>query len=862
MSDKAMEILLEISKKEEELTQLNRKINSFSEEVVMQREKKQFLEEENNDLIITHQLCLDDIKNYKEQIKELELDIKKESERVLNLRKENLELKKKYNIKEDKEKDEEKEMLKKKRSQNLAKILGKGLIKKYVPSLSKEISKEIQKQNIPKNILDKNIKIKEQYELQFKELKKKFNKFHDAFNEEKKLIKEYKIFIGQISEQIKNLFQNLHISYNGVKLNLDEEKENKNFEEIFSKIDSLSDELKELKDYFDTFENLIKNENIFNTIQKKLDFINNKEYLDQKSLENNIQEIKNLLDEINGLKNIIEENRKNSDKKNNIILEKINELKLIQEEYKKKNIKRKESIKKSVINNKSNTDNKNQKNYDINKSLRKKNNPYLNNDNKINQSIILRPKDLKKKEELFKTINLFKEDINEDEQYESIIIKNWHETCYIYDDYDLYDVYYNIKAIKLDDSDSYYDYLIDLPNKCKIEFIMADGINQQFKKKYGCYHVNLNIKNLETRKIHLKYKNFNKPYNKNLPTYEEYYEISSKLKRSIVKFRIINKSSYDIIKFDDLFLVRNEKNKNEIEYVWGGRVPPGGKSTQITFTKKESRWIYNFKVKVSDLNRINQLKIYVPICFNEGNNNIIDINFSNQDIKDLSFDEEAQDYIVKYENLYNNEIEFNLKIEFMNKSRDNYFISISDEEIEKLMPKEDIRDKSKLKNIAEKIIKDFDNEHKNSEFEFLDFMKIGWWVNENIKYDLSYSGKVQYTAMDIYNMKTGVCHHFTRLSNALLYSLGYKVIYAVGYCYNISKYQFDDKDCHAWSLIKIGNIWYPFDSTYGIFSGKLPINHVFRHYYYRYICKLSPPLYSSYKYEWTGTLVEKYKYNN
>ena len=399
-----MEILLEISKKEEELTQLNRKINSFSEEVVMQREKKQFLEEENNDLMITHQLCLDDIKNYKEQIKELELDIKKESERVLNLRKENLELKKKYNIKKDKEKDEEKEMLKKKRSQNLAKILGKGLIKKYVPSLSKEISKEIQKQNIPKNILDKNIKIKEQYELQFKELKKKFNKFHDAFNEEKKLIKEYKIFIGQISEQIKNLFQNLHISYNGVKLNLDEEKENKNFEEIFSKIDSLSDELKELKDYFDTFENLIKNENIFNTIQKKLDFINNKEYLDQKSLENNIQEIKNLLDEINGLKNIIEENRKNSDKKNNIILEKINELKLIQEEYKKKNIKRKESIKKSVINNKSNTDNKNQKNYDINKSLRKKNNPYLNNDNKINQSIILRPKDLKKKRNLSKQL--------------------------------------------------------------------------------------------------------------------------------------------------------------------------------------------------------------------------------------------------------------------------------------------------------------------------------------------------------------------------------------------------------------------------------------------------------------------------
>ena len=66
-------------------------------------------------------------------------------------------------------------------------------------------------------------------------------------------------------------------------------------------------------------------------------------------------------------------------------------------------------------------------------------------------------------------------------------------------------------------------------------------------------------------------------------------------------------------------------------------------------------------------------------------------------------------------------------------------------------------------------------------FEFLDFMKIGEWVYKNIKYDLNYSG-VNITPLEIYKRRKGVCAHFTELSNALLLSLGYEVLYANGYC--------------------------------------------------------------------------------
>ena len=69
----------------------------------------------------------------------------------------------------------------------------------------------------------------------------------------------------------------------------------------------------------------------------------------------------------------------------------------------------------------------------------------------------------------------------------------------------------------------------------------------------------------------------------------------------------------------------------------------------------------------------------------------------------------------------------------------------------------------------------------------------------------------------------------TRLANALLYSLGYEVIYVLGYaCKNIEI----DQDCyHAWSLVKIKGKWYPFDATWGIFSGKLPVSHAFTSFF-------------------------------
>ena len=83
------------------------------------------------------------------------------------------------------------------------------------------------------------------------------------------------------------------------------------------------------------------------------------------------------------------------------------------------------------------------------------------------------------------------------------------------------------------------------------------------------------------------------------------------------------------------------------------------------------------------------------------------------------------------------------------------------------------------------------------------------------------------TATETYNSRKGVCHHITKLFNALMYSLGYKVIHVLGYAVDKKK-NFSIEDAHAWSLIKIEDKWLPFDPTWGIFSGKLPITHIFK----------------------------------
>ena len=47
----------------------------------------------------------------------------------------------------------------------------------------------------------------------------------------------------------------------------------------------------------------------------------------------------------------------------------------------------------------------------------------------------------------------------------------------------------------------------------------------------------------------------------------------------------------------------------------------------------------------------------------------------------------------------------------------------------------------------------------------------------------------------------------------------------------INSNKFGINDSHAWSLINVDKKltrWLPFDATWGIFSGKLPVTHIYK----------------------------------
>ena len=459
------------------------------------------------------------------------------------------------------------------------------------------------------------------------------------------------------------------------------------------------------------------------------------------------------------------------------------------------------------------------------------------------EDTLVKIKDYGKKIDMFKTEALFKKR-NEKKENRSkipkIIRKNWNEVCYIYDDYDIHDVNFEIKAIGLDPL-CYFDSFSDNFIRGKYIEILDFEINgKRSKYAYENYGLefSINLKNLEKAKIHLKYKkrpNFDNMDENEKSVYLYYrrtfYGLRKNLEGQMGKFRIILKENFEIISFKEDFFIRNKENKKEKEYIWGGKIPSGGKRTLTTLSKKEAIWSICYNVFIKSLKgnlRYNTLQ--VPLAFVGGNNDIVKIDYISPQTNDIVVDQENRKFVIKYENTEYKEGNFKLIGQIKNKCKGEWIVDLSDELIEKQIPIEDKRDKKKLAKIARKIIDEYDRNNEKNILSFMDFSKIGKWVYENIEYDINYIGRKDMTAIDIYNQRVGVCMHKTRLANALLYSLGYKVIYASGFTCSRGP-RFEGNGGHAWSIINVNDKWYPFDATWNILLGKLPVCHIFFNFF-------------------------------
>ena len=266
-----------------------------------------------------------------------------------------------------------------------------------------------------------------------------------------------------------------------------------------------------------------------------------------------------------------------------------------------------------------------------------------------------------------------------------------------------------------------------------------------------------------------------------------------------------------------------KNNKESNTYYWKGIVKSKTIFDYVFIGYKTARWIGSVKgiIKSNKNSNLNEnVEFHIFPYFLGGNNKIHKYNVLSNNAKNID-----DRNIIQKDN----------KIIFKSNMRKKYaFFKIESTFSNYISPKWKLRttlsnqhklnDKNFFRNKAKEIISKDKSNSPN-------YIKLGRWVNKNIKYDISYLGK-KMKEREILIQRKGVCEHYTLLYNALLKSIGIDAIYVRGYAFQKKEDLNTNNNTifHAWTVAKINNNWIPLDSTWGILEGKLPVTHVFIEY--------------------------------
>ena len=191
-----------------------------------------------------------------------------------------------------------------------------------------------------------------------------------------------------------------------------------------------------------------------------------------------------------------------------------------------------------------------------------------------NSSLLLEIKDFNIVKDKVKTIYSSKDKGNNNDKIEmpKFLMKNWCEICSIYDDYDMHDITYKLKFVGISNifkakSSSFdflslylelnsekYDYHPDLI--FNVEIFEINGKKSKYEHLNNIIKFKILLENLESAKIHIKYKEFIKYQEK---TEEEkifnkinrfkLYGLSRRLSGENAKYILKNETNLEIINF-------------------------------------------------------------------------------------------------------------------------------------------------------------------------------------------------------------------------------------------------------------------------------------------------------------------------
>ena len=656
--------------------------------------------------------------------------------------------------------------------------------------------------------------IKEKKKKEFEKIKEKYKELYMEnfvdFNMHEIYILNQPIILSQLNNDLEEINNSLNFSIKDIEIKEEITKiineNNQEYNQLKTNIKNISDNISNIKNIYDEINKKIENKDkLIDSIQKELNEIENKKLENIDIIDNKFQD----------LENIIKDLEKDIKKYNNILEEINNDTGNAETQIEDYRIKVERFLNIIIKESKTNF----QK---VDKKF-------------IEDSMLVFIKENRK--ENFKSKLIFQEEGKESARTPTLLYKNWNEKCYIYDNYDIHEINFQLKAIGLPGRIKLNNGSIGLNLDSSIE-IMEFKINgQESKPEYRNYTIRFKISlgNEESINIFLKYKE--SPLFDELSTGQKklinfykykFYGVKKYVQEQNAKFSLFNKSGFKIISFDNIFMQKT----NENEYIWGGKVPLGGIRTLVIMSKPEGNFIFEIKYKLEDIykNPLKNEKLIIPNFFENGNNNIKTLIHKSEQTKLIEKNEITKKYEAKFINLKEHFAELSFTWKFSNKYKTEWKCDLTDQEVEEKIPKDFKENKEKFKAKAEEIIRNYNLNHKDDPIQVIDAAKIGKWIKDNIQYDDKYKKRYEINASEILQKKIGANFHFTQLFNALMYSLGYKCIFVFGY--NIEKNCFcDEKNGHSWSLIKINDKWIPFDATCGFLTSKLPITHVFCSYY-------------------------------
>jgi len=242
--------------------------------------------------------------------------------------------------------------------------------------------------------------------------------------------------------------------------------------------------------------------------------------------------------------------------------------------------------------------------------------------------------------------------------------------------------------------------------------------------------------------------------------------------------------------------------------------PEGEFIDYVVLTRNAAQWSTNYIFEEINKDNINNREILIPKVGFGGNNYILETNLNTDNMNYKILKQNESHYLIRYDKSKKEKSNLNLNVNFINSIEYEFKFPFNESLIIDTSTE-------KTKRKAKEILV---NDHSKDP----DYIKLGKWVKNNMKYDSNLNDKKVRIDNILLNL-SGDYSNYTRLYNALLFSIGIKAVYVNGYVMQ-GETKAPEKInfvYHAWTLAKIDGKWKALDATWGLFFDKFPISHIF-----------------------------------